>query len=242
MDFDRLETLLASGEADTILICSPHNPAGRVWRPEELRRISEFAMRYRILVLSDEVHGDLAHLPSVHIPFGKIHTGQAWASVHGIGKTFNVSGVHWSFAVVPNEDARRKTRDLLSAWGHYEGSLVGDALATAVLSEGESWLDERLKTIRERLSRARAALSGASATLRASPVEAGFLLWLRDSAYSHDPDLAGRIFSATEVRVLGGERFGAPSGGFFRMNVAVEEPVLEEALERLSTFFRDTRQ
>jgi cystathionine beta-lyase len=236
----RLAHELRRSGAGTLILCSPHNPVGRVWRPDELTALATAAERAGVLVISDEVHSDLVHPGHRHRPWGAVAgDNRRWIVLHSAGKTFNVSGLQHSFAVVGTPGHHHALRRGLSAWGYYEGSFFGDAVAEEVLTpDGGRWIDTRVRRLAETGARVRQTLANLPVPLPSSPPEAGFLLWIdaRSLRVAEEPaELAERIRLSTGVRMLDGTRFGAPTG-FLRLNYATDPELLDSALTRLGDF------
>ncbi|MFJ8495131.1 aminotransferase class I/II-fold pyridoxal phosphate-dependent enzyme [Streptomyces sp. NPDC094038] len=238
LDPRRLADELRRSGAGTLVLCSPHNPVGRVWRPDELTALAAAAAAAETLVISDEVHSDLAHPGQHHHPWGAIAgDNRNWIVLHSVGKTFNVSGLQNSFAVVGTPGHRKAMRGGLSSWGYYEGSFFGDAVAEEVLTpDGARWLDARVRHLAEVGSWIRRTLADLPVALPSSSPEAGFLLWIdaRTLRVAGRPvELAERIRLRTGVRMLDGTRFGAPTG-FLRLNYATDPVLLRTAVRRLA--------
>ncbi|MFE2596371.1 aminotransferase class I/II-fold pyridoxal phosphate-dependent enzyme [Streptomyces sp. NPDC059396] len=237
LDPQRLADEFRASGAGTLVLCSPHNPVGRVWLPEELAGVAAAAEQAGVLVMSDEVHSDLTYPGVRHRPWATVADNRNWIVLHSAGKTFNVSGLQTSFAVTGTPVQRRAILSGLSSWGYYEGSFFGDAVAQAVLApSSHDWLDARVRHLAGTAAVTRQALTEFSLPLPSSEPEAGFLLWIDARALrlsGEVPELAERIRLHTGVRLLDGTRFGA-SPGFLRLNFATAPQSLFTAMERLS--------
>ncbi|MFF5024747.1 aminotransferase class I/II-fold pyridoxal phosphate-dependent enzyme [Streptomyces collinus] len=242
LDPEELDRAFRTTGARTLVLCSPHNPVGRVWHADELAGVARAAHRAGALVLSDEVHSDLVHPGGrPHIPWGAAATDRNWIVLHGVGKTFNTSGLGTGFAVTGTPEHRTALLRALGSWGHYEGSYFGDAVAGALLTEAtHAWLDARVARIARSTAAVRDALAGLPVPLPSSPPEAGFLLWTDARALPAPPagtDLAAWIHRETGVRMLDGTRFSGERG-MLRLNCATQPHLLAEAMYRLDRFVR----
>lgn len=241
LDPERLDHAFRTTGARTVVLCSPHNPVGRVWDAGELAGVARAAHRAGALVLSDEVHSDLVHPGGRHVPWGAAAADRNWIVLHGVGKTFNTSGLQTSFAVTGSTEHRAALLGGLGSWGHYEGSYFGDAVAEALLTPAtHAWLDARVARIARSTATVRNALAGLPVPIHSSPPEAGFLLWADARALPTPPsgeDLASWIQRRTGVRMLDGTRFGG-APGMLRLNCATDPHLLTEALRRLARLTR----
>ncbi|WP_181807993.1 aminotransferase class I/II-fold pyridoxal phosphate-dependent enzyme [Streptomyces shenzhenensis] len=241
LDPSALDHVFRTTGARTLVLCSPHNPVGRVWRAEELAGLAQAAHRAGALVLSDEVHSDLVHPGHRHVPWGTAATDRNWIVLHSAGKTFNTSGLQTCFAVTGTPEHRTELLKALGSWGYYEGSYFGDAVAESLLSPStHAWLDARVARLARLGAAARAALAGLPVPFHSSAPEAGFLLWIDARALlgpCTEADLAAWIHRRTGVRMLDGSRFGGPPG-MLRLNYATCPNLLAEALRRLTEFTR----
>lgn len=235
MDFEDLEAKLRLTGAKLLLLCSPHNPAGRVWSRSELERLAELCVAYGVTVASDEIHSDLI-LEGAHTPLATL-PGMAERTVTFVApsKTFNLAGLHTSFAIVSDEALRKA---LTQALGHQNPNPLSIVAAEAAYREGEEWLEACLKYLRANAAFAGAYLAERLPQAIAYVPESTYLLWIDLRAYGLTRDELNRmLLEEARVAVSGGHTFVSEGEGFIRLNLATRREVLAEGLRRLADTF-----
>jgi cystathionine beta-lyase len=213
-----------------LLLCSPHNPVGRVWSREEQHALLALAERYDLIVCSDEIHAGLVlDADRPHIPFASISTeaSRRTITLHAPSKTYNIPGLGCSFAVIPDQALRRSFRRVMAGIVPHV-NLLGYTATLAAYRDGELWrqaLLEYLRDNRELVDRAVSEMPD----LKAWPVEATYLTWIDARGLGVD-DPAG-FFEEAGVGLSDGAPFGAP--GFVRLNFGCSRSLLHSALERM---------
>lgn len=226
-----LEALEASVTPRTrqLLLCSPHNPVGRVWTREELVTLDEFAARHGLVICSDEIHAGLVLEPGVrHIPIAILspETSRRTITLMAPSKTYNVPGLGCSFAVISDDTLRRAFRKAMGRIVPHV-NLLGYTAAEAAFRHGEEWRQELLDYLRgnrDLVEREMAALG-----LPVARVEATYLSWI-DVRQLGIEDPVG-FFEAAGVGLSGGSDFGLP--GYVRLNFGCRRELLQEALRRM---------
>ncbi|MDI4646812.1 MalY/PatB family protein [Cohnella hashimotonis] len=232
MDFDDLEAKLRLTGAKLLLLCSPHNPAGRVWEEAELNRLAALCQAYGVTVASDEIHSDLI-LSGQHIPIASL-PGMAERTVTFIApsKTFNLAGLHTSFAVATDETLRI---GLDQALGYRSPNPLSIAGAEAAYREGEEWLEACLAYLRGNVSFAADYLAELLPDAVVYVPEATYLLWVDLRAYGLSQEELGRLLvQEARVAVSGGGAFVSEGEGRIRINLATRRENLEEGLSRIA--------
>lgn len=231
MDLDDLAAQLADGPA-LMLLCSPHNPVGRCWTAGELRAVIDLCEQHDVLLISDEIHGDLIRPGHVHTPAGSLSQGVV--TFTSPGKTFNIAGVCPSVAVIPDATRRRELRRALRVLHLPHGDLLGSTAFEAAYTHGEPWLDELLGYLDDNLRLAEAFLTDRVPRLTAVATDATFLMWIDCRGLGLPPRELTRFFAdEARVGVNDGSRFGLGGEGFVRLNVAVPRARLKAALGRI---------
>ena len=235
MDFENLEAV--AGEKCRMLILSnPHNPAGIVWDRETLVRLADFCRQRNILVISDEIHCDMALWNNKHIPFASVSEAAAACSITfgAPSKTFNIAGVVSSYAIVPDSVIRRRFFDWLKA-NELDAPTVFAPIATiAAFRDGEPWRREMLKYVEGNIDLVMDYCSACLPQIKPLRPQASFLVWLncRGLGLEHD-ELVDFFVKKARLALNDGEIFGQGGEGFMRLNVASPRSVIRKALEQL---------
>lgn len=232
---------LMTGSERMLILCSPHNPGGRVWTSDELRQIAEFCRRHDLILVSDEIHHDLV-MP------GQTHTVMALAApeildrlvmMTATTKTFNIAGAHVGNVIIPGETLRGPFRARMNALGISPNSF-GMAMATAAYNpEGAAWVDELVRYLdgnRRLFDEAVNAIPG----LRSMPLEATYLAWVDFAGTGMEPkEFIARVEKRAKIATNHGATFGAGGESFLRFNLATPRAVVAKAAERLKEAFAD---
>lgn len=228
-DFDALERAVTPA-VRVLLLCSPHNPTGRMWTREELTRIAQIAMRHDLVIVADEIHAGLAlDADRRHLPLAGLDPAiaQRTVTLQSASKTWNIPGLGCAFAVVSDPPLRARMHGVMAGIVADPGAM-GLFAALAAYRDGEPWrraLVAYLRGNRDRLERALESLPG----LRSWHVEATYLAWIDMRALALEAPV--RHFEAHGVGLHDGALFAAP--GFARLNFACPRVLLDEALARM---------
>ena len=180
MDFDDLETKIVENKVKLFLLCSPHNPVGRVWSEEELRRVGEICLRHGVLVVSDEIHSDFTREGHPHTVFAKLGAEfeQNCLICTAPSKTFNLAGLQISNIFVPNPELRKKLLKEIAAAGYSQVGLMGLVACQAAYEEGAEWLAQLKAYLEENRKFVKAYLEEHLPEIRLIEPEGTYLLWL----------------------------------------------------------------
>jgi cystathionine beta-lyase len=227
-----LEALQAAVTPDTrvLLLCHPHNPLGRVWRPDEVAQLIAFCRRHDLVLVSDEIHCDLILDDLAHVPTALAgpDDGDRIVTLMSPSKTFNLPGLNFAFAIVSDQALRRRFEQPAAGLLPFPGCFA-IAGAEAAYREGAEWLAELLAYLRGNRDLIEAFVAAELPRLTMTHVEATYLAWLDVRALGlDDPAAACR---AAGVALSAGSSFGDPA--CLRLNFACRRALLEEALERL---------
>ncbi|MDR3310196.1 MAG: pyridoxal phosphate-dependent aminotransferase [Oscillospiraceae bacterium] len=221
--------------AELFILCSPANPAGRVWTRDELTRLGEICLKYGLVVISDEIHADFVYSGSRHSVFAGLSEKFADITVTctSPSKTFNLAGLMHANIFIKNPALRRAFRREYSAAGLSQGSVMGIAACRAVYERGEPWLAELLAYLGGNLRLA--ADCFADGKLRLVRPEGTYLLWLDCRALGLPPaELDRKILGGLKLWLDDGAMFGSGGEGFTRLNMALPRSRLADALSRFS--------
>ncbi|GGO95952.1 aminotransferase class I/II-fold pyridoxal phosphate-dependent enzyme [Wenjunlia tyrosinilytica] len=237
---EEFEARAARRGATAIVLSNPHNPTGRVWQADDIRRLAAAAAEQGAVLISDEVHSDLVHPGGAH-PVAVHAVGEELAArtvtVHSVGKTFNVSGLADALLVVPSSELRARLVTAVESYGFFEGARVLGALAQDVAYEhGGPWVDRLVAHLRDNRDLAVDALGSIPGLVTCVP-QASYLLWLDASALPVPPEgstPAAALLDSCGLALQDGSVFGPEGEGFLRLNFALPRPRLREAVLRLS--------
>lgn len=242
INFEDFEAKIVSENVKMFILCSPHNPGGRVWKKEELLRISEICLKHNVLVVSDEIHSDIVFEGSRHTVYGSISEAAAENSIicTAPSKSFNLAGLQFSNIIIPNAKLRIAFQREVDRTGYDEPSLMGIVAATAAYSEGGEWFDAARDYIWKNIQFASNYIEENCPKIKVVIPEGTYLLWLDFSAFSlSDEEINERILNRAKVWLDNGKMFGDEGKFFQRINCATPRKILAEALERICAQFRD---
>lgn len=235
IDFDRLRHDLQGCKA--LVLCNPHNPGGRVWTVDELRRIAELCQESGTLVISDEIHADLTLPPYKHHPFATVSPAAASNSVTFMApsKTFNMPGVQSSFAIVPDDTLRARFQQFMEAGEFCEGHLFAYIGCKAAFEHGEEWLNQLLAYIQGNIDLTESYLRQHIPAIGMIRPQASFLVFLDCRQLGLEQEALERLFADKARLALNtGTTFGEPGRGFMRLNVGCPRAALKQALDQLA--------
>lgn len=240
IDFDRFERDVASG-VKLFILCSPHNPVGRVWLREELVRMVEICARHNVLVVSDEIHCDIVFPGSQHLPLLSLDPSFAPNVIACVSpsKTFNLAGLCASALVIPHEPLRSRVASIMGRFSlHLSNVFSVDAFQTA-FDSGGPWLDELLVYLQDNRELVHGEIERNCPQIKGRRPEGTYLSWLDFRVLGiHDMELKRLLAKEAGVALEPGSKYGTAGAGFMRLNFASPRPVLTEAMERLCAFVR----
>ena len=239
MDLEALDRDLPK-DARIVILCSPHNPGGRIWSVEEQRALGEFCERRGLLLISDEIHHDLVYGGNSHVPFVKAmpelsHRTITFASPT---KTFNIAGLHLAEAIIADEKLRAKFIAAAGNSGLLHHNTLGMIGAEAAYAGGADWLDALLVYLEANRDLFNARLARELPGLRALPLDSTYLSWVDFSDTGLSPDeVETRLKTEARIAVSTGNTFGPGGESWMRFNLALPRPLLDQAIDRLVDVF-----
>ena len=235
MDFDNLEKVYDE-KCKVFVLCNPHNPGGITWSKETLQRLADFCYEHHLLVVSDEIHCDMALFGHKHIPFASVSDKAREISItfQAPTKTFNMAGLISSYAIVPNEEIRKKFYGWLVANELDEATLFAPIATIAAFRKGEEWRKQMLAYIEENVLFVEDFCKKHIPDVEPLRPQASFLVWLncRKLHLSHE-QLLDLFIDKAHLALNDGEMFGPGGEGFMRLNVATPRVILHKALTQL---------
>ena len=235
IDFDDLKERVDS-RTKMIILCSPHNPVGRVWKKQELIQLGQFCLERNILVVADEIHCDIVYDGFGHVPFSSISDDFAQNSITctGASKTFNLPGIKTSNIIIPNSELRERYTAMLRSCGANSPNMFGIAATEAAYTYGEPWLKQLLVYLKGNIKFLQDFASERIQGLKIMPLQGTYLAWLDFRDCHIAPDRLGKfVREDARVGLQPGTQFGCKEEGFERMNIACSRSTLAEGLRRI---------
>ncbi|MFJ4571176.1 MalY/PatB family protein [Streptomyces sp. NPDC088846] len=233
-DTAALERELARPDSKVLLVCSPHNPTGRVWTEAELSGMAALAARYGVGVISDEIHADFVHEGRVHVPWTRVGGEGRWAVISSASKAFNFPALTGSYGLIADPADRAEfLRRMETAEGLASPAVLSLTAHIAAYREAGAWLDEVRAYVAGNLALVAERLNGAFPELGWEPPQAGYLAWidLRPAGVADDEALQRVLIEREKVAVMPGAVYGAE--GFVRLNVGCPRSKAEAGVEAL---------
>jgi len=241
MDFDDLEAKLKDSKTSIMILCSPHNPVGRVWTAEEIQRTAELCLENDVLLISDEIHHDLVFTPHRHYATAAISDAVSANTITctAPSKTFNLAGLQSSNIIISDQKLRRRFQQALDRNGVFAINPFADAATIAAYEKGAPWLDELLIYLSKNLDLVESTLKRDLSWVNMIRPEGTYLAWLDFRTSGMSLDLLQR-FTEEKAGVLmnQGYIFGETGAGFQRLNVACPRSLLAEGLDRIVSAFQ----
>ncbi len=236
IDFDDFEKKITEHQVRLFLMCSPHNPVGRVWTEEELRKIGEICLKHGVLVLSDEIHEDFVFGNHKHVVFSKLSGEFAQNSITctSPAKTFNLAGLQISNIFIQNEELRNRFKKQIAAAGYSQLNTMGITACEAAYRYGQEWYDAMMSYVADNFRFIREYLERELPMIKMIEPEGTYLVWLDFRALGLPEDeLEDLIVNRAHLWLDSGAIFGKVGEGFERINAACPRSTLKQALDQL---------
>ncbi len=236
IDFDDLEQRAKSPRAKLFVLCNPHNPVGRAWREEELRRMAEICLNNSVIMVSDEIHSDLMLFKNRHIPVASLDDRfrENTVTCYAPSKTFNTAGLRGSGIVVPNGEIRKKLEARFKSNRSIQQNAFALPAYVAAYEECEDYLEQLLPYLEGNAQLLDSYLRENLPRIRLVPPEATFLMWLDCTGLGmRDDALADFFINRCKVAVSRGDGFGPQGADFVRLNIGCPRSTLLRALEQI---------
>jgi cysteine-S-conjugate beta-lyase len=239
MDFDNLEQLLKDG-ASMMVLCSPHNPVGRVWTEDEHIKLNDLCVKYNALILSDEIHSDLIMPGNRHRVMAEISSGknQKVITCTAASKTFNLAGLACSNVIISDPDVREIFQKRIQRSSISTPNIFGLTATETAYTFCEEWLDELLHYIHNNFCLLRKYIMENLPLIKVIELEGTYLPWLDFKGYGlPDSTIDEILLKKAKVWLDNGPQFGSGGEGFQRINLACTQKTLIKALDRLKRAF-----
>lgn len=234
MDLEHLEDCAKAG-ARLLLLCSPHNPVGRVWRRQELLDLLALAQRYEMTIISDEIHADLIFPGQTHLPLADLTDSVNVLTAIAPSKTFNIPGLGLSSLVVPQKADRKAINQVFDSWHVSAANPFSITAYEAAYRHGEAWLDALMVYLQQSLTSARRFIESELEPVKLIEPEGTYLLWLDCREMGLDNQALRTFFiEQAGVGMNPGYVFGDTGSGFMRLNMGCPTAQLETALAKMA--------
>lgn len=236
IDFADFEQKIVEHHVKLFLLCSPHNPVGRVFEEWELKKLGDICIRHHVIVLSDEIHSDFTYPGHTHHVFASL--GEVYANQCVIctapSKTFNLAGLQISNILIPNEKLRHAFESAVTRTGYSQTGIMGLVATQAAYEHGDEWVAELKAYLYENLNFVREYLKENLPQIRLIEPEGTYLLWLDFCGLGlTEKELEELVVKKAKLWLDRGAVFGAEGRGFERINIACPRSTLKQALDQL---------
>ena len=236
INFESLEKEMAAG-SKMMILCSPHNPVGRVWTKSELNKLAQLCEKYGLLMVSDEIHSDLILPGNKHIPIATVSEYMKQNSITCIApsKTFNIPGLTTSVAIIPNPKLRVEFLKTINRISIGMSNIFGIVATEAAYTYGEPWLEELIKYLAGNVNYLLEYFNTNIPEMKVTKPQGTYLVWLDCRALNMDGKSLHRfMIEQGKIGLNNGLDFGPGGEGFLRINVACPRATLEEGLKRIN--------
>ncbi|MCR1900220.1 pyridoxal phosphate-dependent aminotransferase [Irregularibacter muris] len=236
MDFEDLKNKAKDPACKMLILCSPHNPVGRVWTREELEELGKICIENNVFVIADEIHYDLVYKPNKHIPFASISEEFKMNSIicTAPSKTFNIAGLHSAFCIIYDQEKMDIYRNELGLLDLNRSNVFSREVTQVAYENGAKWVDELLDFLKGNMEFVYDYISKNIKGITPFKLEGTYLMWLDCRGLGLDKESIDDLFiNEAGLALDSGYWFGEVGRGFMRINIACPRSMLKEALEKL---------
>lgn len=241
MDFDALERCAADPRAKVMLLCNPHNPAGRVWTPDELTRLGNICLRNGVTVVADEIHCELVYQGFKYTPFASLSDAFLHRSVTCVSpsKAFNIAGLQIANIVAFDNDLRSRIDKAININEVCDVNPFGVAATIAAYNEGEEWLNQLVDYLHDNYEAMAEFCRRELPEFPITRLEGTYLVWMDCSSFGMPSDaLEHALLDDARLWLNAGTMYGAEGEGYMRWNIACPRSVMLDGLNRFLNFVR----
>lgn len=241
IDYDEVEKKIVENNVKLFIQCSPHNPAGRVWKEEELAKILEICKKHNVLVISDEIHQDITMKGYKHIPSAIVANGKYadnLITVSAASKTFNLAGLIHSNIIISNAELRKKYDDEIKKINQTEISILGMLATQVAYEKGSEWLENVKEIIEDNFNYLKTELNKHIPEITITNLEGTYLVFLDLRKIIPIDKVKEFIQDKCNLAIDFGEWFGASFKGFIRINLATDPEIVKKAVENIITEYK----
>lgn len=239
IDFDSLEDLCRDSSNKILLLCNPHNPAGRVWTHDELRRVNDICVAHGVTVISDEIHCEIVFKPHAYVPYATVATGP-YVICCSASKAFNTAGLQCANIVSPDEKMRALIDRAININETCDVGPMGVSAVIAAYNDGEEWLDACVQYIHGNYELLKERLGAMPGNLKVLDLEGTYLAWVDVSSLDIPSAwLCDALKREAHIWFTPGTEYGWAGEGYLRINLATSRAILTEALDRLQSWLQN---
>ena len=236
INFTDFEQKIVDNNVKVFLLCSPHNPAGRVWTQEELTRMGDICLKYNVIIMDDEIHCDFVYAPHHFTSFLTLDEKYRKNLVvyNSPSKTFNVAGLQPANIIIPDEELRKRYRKANAAAGYSQGSIMGQVAVKSCYTKGDEWVKELVEYIAGNIAWVRDFVKENFPKATFVEPEGTYLVWIDFSGYGFtDDELEHLVVDEAKLWLDSGKIFGPATAQFERFNMACPRSTVEKAFHQL---------
>lgn len=241
MDYKDLEKKLSDKRTKLFILCNPHNPVGRVWTKQELKKLSDLCIKHNVILLSDEIHSDLIYPSNKHIPIVSIsqEIKEKSLTFFAPSKTFNLAGLKASYVVIPNNELKNEYKNTIESISSSSLNIFGMIAAKVAYEKGEDWLKELLIYLENNIDFVISFFNDKLPKVKITKPEGTYLMWLDFRAYGDEEKIKEVLVNQAKVGLEEGSIFGEEGKGYFRMNIGCPKSLIEKACNNIYNAFKD---
>ncbi len=241
IDYEDLEKKISDKNTKMFILCSPHNPIGKVWAMEDLIKMANLCKKYNVIIISDEIHSDLVYKKNTHFPLASISDEIADITVtfYAPSKTFNIAGLETANAVISNKYLRNEFNNTIERYGTHMSNIFGIEALMNSYKYGNEWLEELLIYLESNIDYVISFFSEKLPEVKIPKPDSTYLLWLDFRRFGDENKLQKIFIEKAKVGLEKGSVFGTEGLGFFRMNVGCPKAILEKACNNIYEAFKN---
>ena len=240
MDYEDMEKKITENDVKLFILCSPHNPVGRVWSVEELEKTLDICKRHNVFIISDEIHCDFTYAGHTHTVLAKLAEDYLDRIMicTSPSKSFNLAGLQLSHIFIPNEEVRKNFQKELFVIPYDESGTLALAAGRAAYEKGGAWIEELKLYLYENVEYVRLFLQEHLPKVKLVEPEGTYLIWLDFTEYGFSAEeLQQKMLHGAKLWLDEGTMFGEEGAGFMRVNIACPRSILEKAMEQMKMVF-----
>ncbi len=236
IDFADFEQKVIENNVKMFIMCTPHNPVGRVWTAEELTKLGNICLKYNVMVIADEIHADFVFAPNKFVPFLSLNKEFEKNTIvcTAPSKTFNVAGIKFSNIIIPDDKTRAGFARQLDICGIGRSNLFGCVATQAAYETGDQWVDDLVAYIKSNIDYVREYLEKEMPSLKLIEPEGLFLIWIDVSALKlTNQELTDFFIQDAHVLIDEGYLFGLEGNDYIRLNIGAPRSMVEDMMQRI---------